>query len=85
MFSNSEFKKDTLYNRELFVLRHINSLLEYNIPRFNLLSQHVWQLLDRYFRDICLHPRREIAMAAIDSYKQLTLKLFKLREEPVPH
>lgn len=30
-FSSSEFRKDTHYTRELFVLRHINSLIEYNI------------------------------------------------------
>ncbi len=44
-----------------------------------------WPLLRNYFRDICLHPRREISMPAVDSLKQLALKLVKLRIEAVPH
>jgi len=84
-FSRSDIRQDSLYTRELFVLRHINSLLEYNIPRFGELAAHLWQLMQDYFRDICLHPRREVSMAAVDSLKQMVLKLLKLREEAVPH
>jgi hypothetical protein len=57
-FSSSEFRRDAHYTRELFVLRHINSLIEYNINRFDVLAPLCWELLRNYFRDICLHPRK---------------------------
>jgi hypothetical protein len=40
----------------------------------------VWPTIRNYFRSICIYPRREIAMSAIDSYKQLTLKMMKLNQ-----
>ena len=67
VFSGAEFRRDAQYTRELFVLRHINSVLEYNIGRFEEVAGHVWPLLEKYFKDICLHPRKDVAMGGVDS------------------
>lgn len=49
-FSSSEFRKDANYTRELFVLSHINSLIVYNVHRFDVLAPLCWDLLRNYFR-----------------------------------
>lgn len=78
MFSAAELKTDAEYNRELFVLRHITEIMEYNLNRLAQLWDELWPMISGYFRDICLHLRKDIAMAAIDSFKQLTLKIFSI-------
>ncbi len=60
------------------MLRHITEILEYNLGRLEEVWEETWPTIEVYFRNICLHPKREISMAAIDSYKQLSLKIFKL-------
>lgn len=78
-FSTSEFKSDKGYNRELFVLRHITEILEYNLGRLEYVWDEIWGTIEVYFKGICLHPMKQISMAAIDSYKQLSLKIFKIK------
>lgn len=76
-FSSSDFK-DNKYDRELFVLKHAVEVVEYNLPRLKTLWVYVWPLLQDFFVKLCLHPRSNIGMAAIDSLKQLTMKLMRI-------
>jgi hypothetical protein len=76
-FSSSDFR-DSKYDRELFVLKHTIEIVEYNLGRLRALWAVVWPLLQDFFVKLCLHPRSNIGMAAIDSLKQLTLKLMRI-------
>lgn len=51
----------------------------------NDLWRAVWPTIQNYFRNICVHPRKDIAMSAIDSYKQLTMKILKLNNTHIRH
>lgn len=79
-FAGAHFR-DGKYNRELFVLKHVIELVEYNLPRLRSLWQFVWPVLQDFFVKLCLHPRSNIGMAAIDSLKQLTMKLMRIPED----
>lgn len=90
-FSSSEVKTDVKYTREMYILHHIAEIIEYNLDRFEGLGGQgegdclwgvLWPTMRAYFRNICLHPRKEISMSAIDSYKQLTMKMLKLKPSP---
>ena len=77
------------------MLSNINSLIGYNVDRFNALAPLCWGLLRDYFKDICLHPRRDISMPAVDCLKQFSMKLINqkidavhqngVRHDAVPH
>lgn len=61
------------------MLRHITEVIEYNLQRLEKSSfNEIWPHLERFYLNICLHPKRDIAMAAIDSYKQLLMKIIPL-------
>jgi len=81
-FASSDFR-DGKYDRELFVLKHTIELVEYNLDRLRSLWGSVWPLLQDFFVKLCLHPRSNIGMAAIDSLKQLTMKLMRIPEDEV--
>ena len=68
----------------MYTLHHIAEVIEYNIKRIDAIWESIWGTVEIYFRNICLHPKRDIAMSAIDSFKQFTMKVFKI-ERGVDH
>lgn len=73
---------DTKYSREIFVLKHLIEIVDYNLVRISNIWPAVWRVLEDFFIRMGLHPKQSIAMAAIDSLKQVTLKLMRLPENP---
>jgi hypothetical protein len=49
------------------------------LGRLEEVWDEIWGTIEAYFKGICLHPMKQISMAAIDSYKQLSLKIFKIK------
>lgn len=64
-------------------MRHIIEIVEYNLPRLKSLWGFLWPLLHDFYVKLCLHPRTNISISAIDSLKQLALKLMRLPEDEV--
>lgn len=72
----------------MYILHHITDIIEYNLNRLGVeedIWNIVWPTIRNYFRNICVHPRKDIAMSAIDSYKQLTMKILKLKNKHINH
>lgn len=88
-FSSSDITTDKTYTREMYILHHITEIIEYNLKRLEQADEDIWVIvwptIKNYFRNICVHPRKEIAMSAIDSYKQLTMKILKLKNPQISH
>lgn len=69
---------DIQYSRELFVLKHLIEIVDYNTHRIANIWPPVWRILEDFFIRTGLHPKQSIAMAAVDSLKQVILKLIKI-------
>lgn len=70
--------KDSKYSRETFVLKHLIEIIDHNAKRMAAVWTPTWKILEDFYIRMCLHPIPNICMAALDSLKQVTLKLIKV-------
>ena len=62
-------------------MKHLIEIIDYNLPRIQDVWASSWRILEEFFIRMCLHPVPKICMSALDSLKQVTLKLIKIPEK----
>uniref|UniRef100_A0A0G4G318 SEC7 domain-containing protein n=1 Tax=Chromera velia CCMP2878 TaxID=1169474 RepID=A0A0G4G318_9ALVE len=64
----------------IFSLQKIVEVADYNMNRLRLVWTRIWGVIRERFAEVAVHPNVRIAMYAIDSLKQLTVKFLQKGE-----
>ena len=75
--------REELSNRadpQVYSLQKIVEIAYYNMPRVRLVWARIWEVLGEFFTDVGQHPNLSIAMYAVDSLRQLSMKFLEKGE-----
>ena len=65
---------------QVYALQKLVEIAYYNMSRVRLVWARIWKVLGEFFTDVGQHPNLSIAMYAVDSLRQLSMKFLEKGE-----